>query len=121
MNNTYKKLGLSSVDVSFDDQGIISAISDLKEEFKNMNRTPAVSAPESSPVIHVTPELKLPEFHFPAPIVNVEPKIDIQPVVSLGWNLIPIIKMHKFILANLILLGLIATINLSLIIYILTK
>lgn len=118
--NTFKRLGGQNFSVAFDDQGIISTLLELKEEFKNVNSLGGSSAKET-PVIHVTPELKLPEFHLPAPIVNVEPKIDIQPVISLGQNLLPVVKMQKFVLANLILLGLIATINTSIIVYILTK
>lgn len=118
--NTHSRLGSSNVSVSFDDQRIVNGLMELKEELKNMHSL-GVSSAQETPVIHVAPELKLPEFHFPAPIVNIEPRIDIQPVVSLGQNLLPIVKAHRFILANLILLGLIATINTSIIVYILTK
>lgn len=95
---------------SFNDQGIISALNELKHEF----RTKELSM---SPSFHV-PSAPLPNVVVSPQEVTFSPVITPAPVqIYQGKTK----KLETLLLANLILLGLIATINSSIIIYILIR
>ena len=107
--NTHTRLGNQSVNVSFDDQRIIAGLLEIKSKLEDSLRS---DPPVFSPIIpepRVTVNVQVPDL--PTPSVNVENQFS---PVLFG-------KIEKLIVAHLILLSVIVTINAALIFYILKK